>query len=243
MFIFLRKEEGPRKARPSPAQQEEALPIQQNNPSNPGWVKEKNETQNEDVADVSAEEMSQKKVVVRKIPKGSRFIGKLMSPLDTRTLPEEVRAILIYDLKSQNGIVLKKKTQFIGQAVYPGKGDRVLVIFHQVQSIDGEINRIKAHASDAKDYRSGVQGKFHSDRPYKTASRLGLNVLSGVTEGFAQGLIGETGSRLKGAALHGVSRAADSEIENRVGELESAQPYVTVDEGKEIIITLDKDLM
>lgn len=175
---------------------------------------------------------------------GQNFIGKLLSAVDTRDLSSMVKVLLPYGVRFQGRELLERDTILIGKATFSGKGERVFLTFDKAIRSNGQEIPIVAHALDTSDYANGVIGDTHSESSMRIAGTLGLTMISGMTdvltEKTAHGDFGTTTakSNMKNAIFHGVSKVSEMEASRQVEELSQTAPYVTLDAGMDVIITL-----
>lgn len=178
------------------------------------------------------------------MPTGANFIGKLLSAVDTRDLSSMVKVLLPYGAKFQGKEFLERDAVLIGKATFSGKGERVFLSFDKVIDSNGREMPIVAHALDTADYANGVIGDTHSETSMRVAGTLGLTMISGMTdvltEKTAHGDFGITTpkSTMRNAVFHGISKVSGMEASRQIEELAQAAPYVTLDAGMDVIITL-----
>jgi hypothetical protein len=178
------------------------------------------------------------------MPTGANFIGKLLSAVDTRDLSSMIKVLLPYGAKFQGKEFLERDTVLIGKATFSGKGERVFLTFDKAIDSNGREMPIMAHALDTSDYANGVIGDTHSETGMRVAGTLGLTMISGMTdvltEKTAHGDFGITTpkSSMKNAVFHGISKVSEMEASRQVEELAQASPYITLDAGMDVIITL-----
>jgi len=178
------------------------------------------------------------------LPTGANVIGKLLNAVDTRNLSSMIKVLLPYGAKFQGEEFLSVDTMLIGKANVTGKSERVELTFDKAITPDGHERVINAYALDTSDYASGVIGEVHSERGVRIAGTLGLTMISGMTdvltEKTSQGELGivTAKSSVKNGIYHGVSKVSEMEAARQAEEISQTQPYITLDAGRDIIITL-----
>lgn len=182
------------------------------------------------------------------LPTGTNLIGKLLSAVDTREMSSMVRVLLPYGARFQGRDYLARDTILVGRASYSGKGERVFLTFERAISPNGQEIPIQAHALDTSDYVNGLRGHLHSETGVRIAGTLGLTMISGMadvlTERTAHGDFGITTpkSTMRNAVLQGASRVTEMEASRQAEGLAQASPYVTLDAGMDMIVTLSSPL-
>lgn len=188
--------------------------------------------------------------VGRKGPKaiqmGSKLVGFLMSPIDTRA--QALVRVVLPQGGEASGIEIEKGSILIGRFSYSGSDDKVLISFSRLNTPDGDMKQIAAQALDAADYNVGIRGEAYTGNGIKIASRVGLTMLSGMADvltekeslGFSMNGV-QAKPTMKNALLQGTSRAAQDEVNRTASDISSVEPYVLIPEGKEMIIELTED--
>jgi hypothetical protein len=177
---------------------------------------------------------------------GGKFVGKLLSSIDTRDINQSIQVLLPYGGRMKGGQYLGKNTIVLGQITYPQKGERIFITFNKIISSDGQEKNISGQALDSKDYKRGVDGEFHSETGVRVASTLGLTMLSGMTDVLTEKTaLGEAGvvtpkANLKNALFHGVSQVTEMEAERQASELTQTPPYVTLEVGHDLIVEINE---
>ncbi len=180
------------------------------------------------------------------IKMGSKLIGFLLSPVDTRS-PALVRVCLPRGGES-GGIEIEPGSTLLGQYSYPGEGSRVFFTFSQLETPDGEAKRVHAQALDSGTYTAGVNGKLVSDGSVKVAARVGLTMFASMTDVMtekeslgpaANGV--QVKSTMKNGLLQGVSRAAQDQTNRTASEIDSIRDFVVLEKGTEMIVELTED--
>ena len=165
-------------------------------------------------------------VLVSKNPLGkgeastrAQQLGRLLTGIDTRARGG-VRAVLT------SGAI------FIGRLRYPGNGDRVFIEFFQRISPDSEKFTVRAQALELGDGLPGIKGTFHSNMVGRSAAILGPSLVGSLF-----------GSLIEKEALgHGLARVAGGEAQRQANKFQHFPEYVTIEAGKEIIISFEKNL-
>ncbi len=180
------------------------------------------------------------------IKSGSKLIGVLLNPIDTRA-PSVVR-VKIPQGGEASGIVIEQGSTLVGQYSYSGDNDRVYFTFSRVDSPDGESRRIAAVGLDAKDYTPGVSGEEFTGTGVKVAATMGLNMFAGMAdtltdrESLGNSLNGvQAKPSMKNALLQGATRASQDQANRTASSIDEVKSYVIVPEGKEMIIELSED--
>lgn len=178
------------------------------------------------------------------LPTGTNMIGKLLTAIDTRNLSSTIKVLLPYGASFNGEVYFEKGTVLIGNANFPGQGERVNMSFDKAVTPEGHEFKVSAHALDSSDYANGVIGDVHSETGLRVAGTLGLTMISGMadvlTEKSAHGESGvvTTKSTMKNAVTHGVSKVAEMEAARQAETMAKTPPYVTIEAGTDVIITL-----
>ncbi len=180
----------------------------------------------------------------KSIRMGAKLIGFLMNPIDTRE-PSLVRALLPHGGEA-GGAEIEKGSVLYGQFSYAGASDKVQVSFSRLDTPDGLSKKIAAVAVDASDYTVGLRGEEFTGGGVKLAAGMGLTMFSGMADVLTEkeslsGSAVQAKPTMKNALLQGFSRAAQDEAGRTKEEISSAQGYVVIQEGKEMIIQLTED--
>lgn len=184
----------------------------------------------------------------RALPIGTNFVGKLLSQVDTRHSDKFVRVILPFGGKFRDRVGIPKNTVLLGAIAYSGHGDRVFLNFHTGVLPDGTEIKMEGTAMDSKDFSPGLIGSYHSAFGSRAGATLGFSFAAGASdvlqerealgEGFNQTVTKK--STMKNALLNGISEFAKTEGAFQLEEARSEGAYVTLNQGKELIITLTK---
>jgi len=178
------------------------------------------------------------------LPTGSNFIGKLISSIDTRDAKQFIKVLLPYGGSFNGKKILDKDTMLLGTAQYMGNGEKVYLTFTKAILPNGQEMEINAQALDPSDYSSGIQGEYHGTAGVRIATTLGLSMVSGMTEVLTEKKVhGESGAitpkaTMKNALYHGVSKVSEMEASRQASELGQEKAYITVEAGRDLIISL-----
>ena len=178
---------------------------------------------------------------------GSKLIGVLKNPIDTRT-PSLVRVSLPRGGESSN-IEIAPGSVLVGQFGYSGDGNKVTIKFSRLDLAgDGGLKKISASALDAGDFTPGIQGEEFTGGGVKLAASLGLTVFSGMADTLTdRESLGNTFNgvqakpSMKDAILQGLSKASQDQANRTASTIEQERGYVIVPEGKEMIVELLED--
>lgn len=177
---------------------------------------------------------------------GTKLVGFLMTAIDTRAAtPVRVRVVRGGQFED---VVIERGSVLTGDFSYSGEGSKIYLSFSRLDTPDGEAKSILAQALDLGTYTAGIKGETHSTQGTKQAARLGLTMFSGMAdvmtekESLGSSLNGvQAKSNMKNALLQGLSRSAQDQSEKMAEKVESEQDYLTVPEGKEMIIELTEE--
>lgn len=178
------------------------------------------------------------------LPTGSNFIGKLITPIDTRDEKQFIKVLLPYGGSRNGSKLLDKDTMLLGSVQYSGTGEKVFINFIKAILPTGQEIEISAQALNPSDYSTGIKGEHHGTAGVRIATTLGLSMVSGMTEVLTEKkALGESGAitpkaTMKNAMYHGVSKVADMEASRQAGELAQEKPYVTIEAGIDLIVSL-----
>lgn len=203
-------------------------------------------------------------VIVRKdlkkalrLPTGSSFIGKLLTRVDTRMGSGKLIRVLLPNGAAFNGKkLLPNKTILLGQAAYPSRGKRVFINFSLAVMPNGKEMNLQASALDSKDFSPGVIGRYHSAFKNRAVATAGLSFLAGFSETMQEREALGAGSgefpsipvvnkkaTIKNSVLSGLSEFSKTEGALQLEELRSKGPFVTIKQGRPLIITLTQSLV
>jgi hypothetical protein len=179
---------------------------------------------------------------------GSNLIGELQSTIDTRDAAQTVRVVLPYGGRSKDGSSeLPKGTLLLGNVQYPGKGEKVFILFQQAILPEGKTVKLTAIALDPKDYSTGLTGDIQSQAKSRALAAMGLSIASTMgsvlTEKEALGQYQvEAKSNMKNALLSGAGKAAEVEASRLQGQQGEIEDYLQVDAGTAVVISLTSGL-
>ncbi|MBF0361162.1 MAG: hypothetical protein HQK49_09130 [Oligoflexia bacterium] len=192
-----------------------------------------------------------------KIPIGTSFIGKLLTPIDTRVTNSLVRIILPFGSRNNQGPTIPKNTILFAQMQYFDDGEKVHLNIVKGVTSEGIEFEIKAQVLDIEDFSPGLNGNYHSNADKRLSASLGWNLVGAAGEimqdrevlgGGGSGGVGVNGnvnsavvmpkSNLKNAILEGTKRSVDNESGKVFERLNSQKPYVTIESGREVLVTL-----
>ncbi len=182
---------------------------------------------------------------VNGLPIGTNIIGKLLTTLDTREKTQIYKVLLPYGGKGKADVELPENTILFGNISYSGKGDKVFLTFSKALLPDGSEKKIKAQALGSKDYAPGIMGEFHGKSAERISATLGLAMVSAMSETLTEKeSLGNQSeavapkATLKNAGLQGLKKVSEMESQRQAANLAAEPEYVTVDAGKEIIVSL-----
>jgi hypothetical protein len=180
-----------------------------------------------------------------RIPTGAKFIGKLLTSIDTRS-QQGVHVILPYGGSHKSGGgSFPPDTILMGQFNYTGQDERVFLVFNRAVLPEGREIPIHAQALSSKDYQVGLIGDYHSNKGSKMASALGLSMVGGISEvmvekeGFGQGNGYAPKATIRNGLYNGVAKITEAEATEQAAELGQSPKYVTIDSGADMIISLE----
>jgi len=179
-----------------------------------------------------------------KAPEGSTFIGKLISPLDSRLEHKVIRATVPYGFSFKGKELIPKNSILLGVPSYSTNSKRVFIDFNKGIDPEGREFPISAIVLDSSDYSVGLIGEIQENTTSQMVSAMGLSMVSGITEVLTQKeTLGDIGvitpkSTLENAMYHGVSNVTDIAAKREMEKWNKEKPYVIVESGKELIIML-----
>ena len=177
------------------------------------------------------------------IPMGSKFIGKLLTPIDTRHSNQFYKVLLLYGARFKKAFIPRGSILF-GKVKYSGQGEKVFISFTKGIYTNGYEFKIAGQALDPKDYSLGLTGRRHSQFATRLATTLGLSAVSGVAATLTQkqpvGVFGHTvvEPNTKNAIYAGLSQTAQEESQRQAQRLNNTQAYVTIKAGVALIVNL-----
>ena len=178
---------------------------------------------------------------------GSRLIGVLKNPIDTRA--QSLVRVLIPRGGESGGVEIEPGSTLVGNYSYSGDGDRIYLAFSRLDPPDrGAPKKISASALDAGTFSAGIQGEEFTGGGTKIAASIGLNMFSGMTdtlterESLGNSFNGvQAKPSMKNALLQGMSKASQDQAGRTASSIDQQRGYVVVPEGKEMIIELLED--
>lgn len=180
------------------------------------------------------------------IKSGSKLIGVLLTPIDTRS--QSLVRVKIPQGGESLGVEIERESILVGQFSYSGSDERVYLTFSRVDLLDGDSRPIRAQALDAGTYTAGVSGDHFSGNGVKLASNLGLTMFAGMTDTLTdRQSLGNSFNgvqakpSMKNGLLQGLSRASQDQASRTASAIDQDKGYVLVPEGKEMIIELSED--
>lgn len=198
-----------------------------------------------------SDKYSAKQVIVREdyqgenaLPTGTSFIGKLLDSIDTRDVGAPIKVILPYGGGTKGKILIPKDSIVFGTFNYAGNGDRVHIQFNSGVTAQGKEFKIQAQALNSKNFAPGLFGDYHGTGANRIASTMGLGFVSSLTEIMQQReAIGNSNfvtpkPTMRNAMLGGASKVADMESKRQSEELLDEKPYVTIEGGSDVVISL-----
>ena len=186
---------------------------------------------------------------MKPLPSGSNFIGKLLDGIDTRNANQIIKATLPYGARHRTGGTIPKNAILLGVVNYSGRGEKVYITFNRAVFPNGKEYKINAQALTSKDYSPGLIGEYHGNTDLRVAAAMGLTMVSAASEVLttktAMGGLNPQGqttivadATMENAMLQGVSKVSEQEAKRQARELESEQPFVTVEAGSDLIVSL-----
>ena len=178
------------------------------------------------------------------LPTGTTFVGKLLTALDTRMPTSLVKIAAPYGASFDHERRIDRDAVLFGTASYPGTGEKVFVKVTRVRLPNGGEFKLEGEVLSAADYSPGIVGNEHDGAENRMVANLGLSMLSGVTgamvEREALTPFGEptVKSNIKNAFVNGITKSAEQEGGRMAGKLNDTKTFVTVEAGRELIVTL-----
>lgn len=177
---------------------------------------------------------------------GSKLIGFLVNPIDTRA--QSLVRVRLPRGGEHSGVEIEPGSILIGQFNYSGEDDRVYVSFSRLDSPEGRVKKINAVALDAGNFMPGINGEEFTGGGTKIAASMGLSMFSGMAdtltdrESLGNSFNGvQAKPTMKNALLQGLSRTTQDQANRTANAIEQTRNYVIVPEGKEMIIELQED--
>lgn len=146
-----------------------------------------------------------------------------------------VKAVLIEPLRIQGETLLQSGLILVGQA--QSTEGKLSIQFNSIVYKDGKFENIQAQASDLESQSIGLKGSRLSRYAMKYAASVGLNFLSGVSQGLQEketmGQQVVNKSNTKNALLNGASVSALEMANESMNEYKGKLPPIQVPEGTE----------
>ena len=178
------------------------------------------------------------------LPVGTNFIGELLTAIDTRDQAKLIRIRLPYGGSFKGRRLIPKESIIFASSQYSGDGEKVILQIERGIFPDGHEFKIAAQTLDAKDFSVGLRGDYHGTFSNRVGGALALSFISGFSDVLQEKeSLGSSGvvtkkSTLRNAMLNGVSDVSKLEGQRQVQGIQSETAYLTVDPGKELIISL-----
>lgn len=146
-----------------------------------------------------------------------------------------VKAVLIEPLRIQGETLLQSGLILVGQA--QSTEGKLSIQFSSIVYKDGKFENIQAQAADFESQSIGLKGSRLSRYAMKYAASVGLNFLSGVSQGLQEketmGQQVVNKSNTKNALLNGASVSALEMANESMNEYKGKLPPIQVPEGTE----------
>lgn len=180
------------------------------------------------------------------LPTGTKFIGKMLSSVDTRDTNVITEVLLPYGASFKGEKIIPDDSTIMGAVQYSGKNEKFFINFTHVVFPDGSEYPILAQALSSKDYSVGLIGEFHGHVGARVASTLALTAISTAADIMTKKVpVGFQGTAIAEAsvenALYGAaSKTAEFEARRQAKDLTSEKDYITFESGNDLIISLTK---
>lgn len=183
------------------------------------------------------------------LPTGTEFVGRLVTSIDTRNAASLTKIELPFGGSFQGNELIPRGSVLFATTNYDGNGEKIFLDIQSGQLPDGQEFRLRAQALSSKDFSPGLAGDYHGTLTNRVASNLGLSFVSSLTDTLIEKeSIGTAGAfsaspvapkpTVRNGVLSGLSKVTDMESKTMAQELASQKPFVTVDSGKELIVSL-----
>ncbi|MBF0363670.1 MAG: hypothetical protein HQK49_21810 [Oligoflexia bacterium] len=189
---------------------------------------------------------------IEKLPVGSSFIGKLLTPIDTRINNTLVKIELPFGAKNKRTgtTIIPKGTILFAQVQYLDDSDRVFLSINKGVTKDDVEFDLQAQGLSSDDFNPGVIGEYHSNLSSRLASNFGWSMSGAAAEvlqekqviGTTEGAVVLPKNTVENALLEGTKRTINNESGRAVEELNRKRAYVTVPAGKHLIVSLIQTL-
>lgn len=180
------------------------------------------------------------------LPIGTKFIGKMLSSVDTREAGVTIEVLLPYGAAFKSEKMIPDDSIIMGVVQYSGKGQKFFINFSHIVFPDGSEHQVHAQALDSKDYSVGLIGEFHGHVGARVASTLALTAIGTAADIMVSKVpVGPQGiaiakPNMKNALYGAASKTAEFEANRQAKELTSEKDYITFDSGSDLIISLTK---
>jgi len=148
------------------------------------------------------------------------------------------KAKLTQSVSGNGETFIEAGTILIGQG--QSSEDRLNIRFNQAILKDGSMGPLDGQAADVSDQVAGLKGSRLLSYSMKLGAGIGLNFLSGVSQGLQEtqvqnGVVYKKSS-MKNALLNGTQQVAMEEAQNTMQNVRSRQPPIVIQQGTEILI-------
>ena len=152
-----------------------------------------------------------------------------------------VKAVLIEPLKIQGELLLQAGSILVGQA--QSTEQNLTIRFNSIIFRDGTFEGIQAQAADYENQTMGLKGSRLSRYAMKYAASVGLNFVSGVSQGLQEkeslGQQVVNKSNMKNALLNGASQSALEMASESMSEYKGKLPPIQVPAETEFWVVFD----
>jgi hypothetical protein len=174
---------------------------------------------------------------LKQIPPASFVKAKLV----TTASDGLVKAVLIEPLKNQGELLLQAGSILVG--IGQSSENSLTIRFNNVIYRDGTFEGISAQAADFESQTIGLKGSRLSRYAVKYAASVGLNFLSGVSQGLQEKeVMGQhvvNKSNMKNALLNGASASAIEMANDSMNEYKGKLPPIQVPKDTEFWVVFD----
>jgi len=182
------------------------------------------------------------------LPTGTNLLAELIGGIDTRHSKQIVLASLRNKIRHKNGSTIPAGSRFRGSFSYNKDQEKVYLKFSKIIFPDGEEYSISAHVLDFSDYSVGLYGNYHDYSGLKIAANMGLSLVSTAADVLTKKKVDYSNpysqpmevpeANFESAGLQGLSRIANEEAQRVNQKLQARDTYLTVESGRELIISL-----
>lgn len=152
-----------------------------------------------------------------------------------------VKAVLIEPLKIQGELILQSGSILVGQA--QSTEDKLVIRYNSIVFKDGTFEGIQAQAADLETKTMGLKGSRLSRYAMKYAASVGLNFVSGISQGLQEketmGQQVVSKSNMKNALLNGASQSALEMANESMSEYKGKLPPIQVPAETEFWVVFD----